>query len=118
MEANPPGLCYTQEIWEAGSIPISPSAAWQGKTMESGSCLVSLSVYGCWSELRSYLLDFGFFAWPEPGVGEYSQVRDETNIDEAARGTGLTSWHSKVQKLFWRGVPMVTVRKAGGPPYH
>jgi hypothetical protein len=72
----------------------------------------------------SWLADFGFFAWPEPGIGSYSQVREETLAYEEDKmglrfnGTGTeeegleySSWDKKIKKLMWRGVPMVEVRQ-------
>ena len=65
--------------------------------------------------------DFGFFSWPEPGVGAYSEVRAKSLAYE--QGLGLVhgeenevlvdSWQAKTPKLMWRGVPMVEVRQVG-----
>nr|XP_018999118.1 uncharacterized protein I203_08319 [Kwoniella mangroviensis CBS 8507]OCF62579.1 hypothetical protein I203_08319 [Kwoniella mangroviensis CBS 8507] len=62
--------------------------------------------------------DFGFFSWPEPGVGAYSEVRSKALEYEHSLGLRLDnhlnvlhdSWENKTQKLFWRGAPMVEVR--------
>lgn len=62
--------------------------------------------------------DFGFFSWPEPGVGAYSEVRDtalafEQRLGLEYNGTDVTTsnWDKKTRKLFWRGVPMVQIRQ-------
>ncbi|WWC90330.1 uncharacterized protein L201_005263 [Kwoniella dendrophila CBS 6074] len=63
--------------------------------------------------------DFGFFSWPEPGVGAYSEVRAKSLEYEHNLGLRLNdelevlhdSWENKTQKLFWRGAPMVEVRQ-------
>ncbi|KAK4690016.1 hypothetical protein P7C73_g85, partial [Tremellales sp. Uapishka_1] len=66
--------------------------------------------------------DFGFFAWPEPGVGSYSQVRaesllfEETKLDLQLSSSDPStirhdSWEKKIKKLMWRGSPMVEVRQ-------
>jgi hypothetical protein len=68
-------------------------------------------------------LDFGFFSWPEPGVGAYTEVRDKAKAFETdlglmmdANGTVETSsWDRKEAKLMWRGVPMVDVRQVRFP---
>ncbi|WRT68767.1 uncharacterized protein IL334_005747 [Kwoniella shivajii] len=62
--------------------------------------------------------DFGFFSWPEPGVGAYTEVRSKTLAYEHDLGLRLgddmdvlhDSWENKTQQLFWRGVPQVEVR--------
>ncbi|ODN77289.1 hypothetical protein L198_08024 [Cryptococcus wingfieldii CBS 7118] len=62
--------------------------------------------------------DFGFFSWPEPGVGSYSEVRAKTLAYEQSLGLEVDSgmevikgdWENKTDKLFWRGSPMVEVR--------
>lgn len=61
--------------------------------------------------------DFGFFSWPEPGVGAYTEVRDKTLAFEQDMGLEVngsdvlaSNWADKTPKLFWRGVPMVEVR--------
>jgi len=67
-------------------------------------------------------IDFGFFSWPEPGVGAYSEVRRKTLTYEHELGLVLNStddsvlvdsWGAKTPKLMWRGVPMVDVRQVG-----
>lgn len=50
--------------------------------------------------------DYGFFSWPEPGVGSFLEVQDKTRLYEA----DLT-WSQKIPKLFWRGAMMVDIRK-------
>lgn len=62
--------------------------------------------------------DFGFYSWPEPGVGAYTEVRDQTEkVEESLgllhNGSQLvsSSWQHKIPKLLWRGVPMVEVRQ-------
>jgi hypothetical protein len=43
--------------------------------------------------------DFGFYAWPEPGIGTYSEVRRRMrDVD-----TGIPSFAEKIPKLIWRG---------------
>ena len=62
--------------------------------------------------------DFGFFSWPEPGVGAYTEVRDKAKAFEEDLGLHFdvngtvetSSWDKKEPKLLWRGVPMVDVR--------
>lgn len=70
------------------------------------------------------MADFGFFSWPEPGVGAYTEVRDKSRAYEEAlglryNGTELvsSSWSEKIPKLLWRGVPMVDVRQVGCSPF-
>ncbi|CAD6583247.1 MAG: hypothetical protein TREMPRED_003509 [Tremellales sp. Tagirdzhanova-0007] len=58
--------------------------------------------------------DFGFFSWPEPGVGAYDQVRAETLNYETVlelNATEASILGRKTKKLFWRGSPMVEVRQ-------
>jgi hypothetical protein len=50
--------------------------------------------------------DYGFWSWPEPGVGSFLEVQDKTKLYEAA-----LSWKQKIPKLFWRGAMMVDIRK-------
>ncbi|KAM0755468.1 hypothetical protein T439DRAFT_282816 [Meredithblackwellia eburnea MCA 4105] len=50
--------------------------------------------------------DYGFFSWPEPGVGSFVEVQDKTLLYE----TNLT-WAEKTPKLFWKGALMVNIRK-------
>ncbi|WVQ79560.1 hypothetical protein IAT38_001659 [Cryptococcus sp. DSM 104549] len=62
--------------------------------------------------------DFGFYSWPEPGVGAYSDVRTSALAFEEQMGLRVddqlqvlhSNWENKTQKLFWRGSPMVEVR--------
>jgi len=42
--------------------------------------------------------DFGFYAWPEPGVGTYSEVRRRMRDVEET-----TPFADKIPKLIWRG---------------
>ncbi|PWY99956.1 hypothetical protein BCV70DRAFT_103123 [Testicularia cyperi] len=42
--------------------------------------------------------DYGWFSWPEPGIGSYAEHREKTLAVERA-----TPWKDKVGKLFWRG---------------
>lgn len=51
--------------------------------------------------------DFGYYAWPEPKVGSYGELR--RNIDFAERAT---PWEHKDARLVWRGAPLVPVRHA------
>nr|XP_031863812.1 uncharacterized protein CI109_000454 [Kwoniella shandongensis]KAA5530884.1 hypothetical protein CI109_000454 [Kwoniella shandongensis] len=63
--------------------------------------------------------DFGFYSWPEPGVGAYTEVRAKALAYEQNLGLRLddelnvihSSWENKTEKLFWRGSPMVEVRQ-------
>ncbi|KAK4705063.1 hypothetical protein P7C70_g1142, partial [Phenoliferia sp. Uapishka_3] len=50
--------------------------------------------------------DYGFFSWPEPGVGSFLEIQDKTLLYEAKQ-----SWQDKIAKLFWKGALMVDVRK-------
>jgi hypothetical protein len=43
--------------------------------------------------------DFGFYAWPEPGIGTYSEVRRRMRDVEDE----IPSLAHKIQKLIWRG---------------
>lgn len=69
-------------------------------------------------EASKLTLDFGFFSWPEPGVGSYVDVRRQTLAYETELGLSLNgsavlsdSWTAKSRQLFWRGSPMVEVRQ-------
>lgn len=43
--------------------------------------------------------DFGFWAWPEPGVGSYVGFRHQAReVERKIRG-----WSGKKKQLFWRG---------------
>ncbi|KAJ1025215.1 hypothetical protein NDA16_002719 [Ustilago loliicola] len=42
--------------------------------------------------------DYGFYSWPEPGIGSYTEHREKTLRVEQAN-----PWGKKVPKLFWRG---------------
>ncbi|PWN49219.1 hypothetical protein IE53DRAFT_156694 [Violaceomyces palustris] len=42
--------------------------------------------------------DYGWYSWPEPGVGSYSELREKTLRVERS-----TKWEEKIPKLFWRG---------------
>lgn len=57
-------------------------------------------------ESLTLMPDYGFFSWPEPGVGSFLEVQDKTLAYEA----GLT-WAMKIPKLFWRGALMIDLRK-------
>ena len=50
--------------------------------------------------------DFGFWAWPEPKIGTYAEVIRKAEDFDASH-----PWSGKMAKLFWKGVPMVDVRK-------
>ncbi|KDE09789.1 hypothetical protein MVLG_00188 [Microbotryum lychnidis-dioicae p1A1 Lamole] len=50
--------------------------------------------------------DFGFFSWPEPGVGGMVEVADKCKQYEQR-----IKWADKVPKLFWKGAFMVDIRK-------
>lgn len=70
------------------------------------------------SILKLCLPDFGFFSWPEPGVGAYVDVRRETLAYEEKLGLAFNgseiksdSWNRKIRKLMWRGAPMVEIRQ-------
>ncbi|EST09407.1 Lipopolysaccharide-modifying protein [Kalmanozyma brasiliensis GHG001] len=42
--------------------------------------------------------DYGFYSWPEPGIGSYTNHREKTlAIDQKV------PWSKKIGKLFWRG---------------
>ena len=43
--------------------------------------------------------DFGFYAWPEPGIGTYSEVRRRMRDVEDE----IPSFSDKIQRLVWRG---------------
>ncbi|KAH8645363.1 glycosyl transferase family 90-domain-containing protein [Xylariales sp. PMI_506] len=47
--------------------------------------------------------DFGFWLWPEPGVGSYSKVQLEAREMEEGP-TMIYTWENKIPKLLWRGV--------------
>lgn len=49
--------------------------------------------------------DFGFWGWPEPGVGSYSEVRKRMQDVEK----DYSSFAEKAQKLFWRGAIVPSV---------
>ncbi|GAC74465.1 endoplasmic reticulum protein EP58 [Moesziomyces antarcticus T-34] len=46
--------------------------------------------------------DYGFYSWPEPGIGSYTEHREKTLELENA-----TPWSAKISKLFWRGAMSV-----------
>lgn len=50
--------------------------------------------------------DYGFYSWPEPGVGTFEEVQDKCQQFESK-----LSWKDKIPKLFWRGALMVNIRK-------
>lgn len=50
--------------------------------------------------------DYGFFSWPEPGVGSFLEVQDKTLDYEST-----LTWAEKIPKLFWRGALMIDLRK-------
>ncbi|KAK9899146.1 hypothetical protein P389DRAFT_140326 [Cystobasidium minutum MCA 4210] len=50
--------------------------------------------------------DFGFYSWPEPKVGTWSEI-----LRKADQWDAKMSWKEKIPKLFWKGVFMVDVRK-------
>jgi hypothetical protein len=75
---------------------------------------------GTWTRNYHTEADFGFFSWPEPGVGAYTDVRRQTAKYEEELGLVMNgssvlhdSWGAKTKKLLWRGVPMVEVRQVG-----
>jgi hypothetical protein len=47
--------------------------------------------------------DFGFWAWPEPGVGSYVGLRQRIRQVEAKVG----GWQGKKKELFWRGATWI-----------
>lgn len=47
--------------------------------------------------------DFGFWAWPEPGVGSYVGFRHKARQVEARVG----GWAWKKKSLFWRGATWI-----------
>lgn len=58
--------------------------------------------------------EFGFWSWPEPGVGSYTGYRQKANAVEAKIG----GWSGKIQKLFWRGALWIgEERKVRFPVY-
>lgn len=57
-------------------------------------------------ESLTLMPDYGFWSWPEPGVGSFLEVQDKTQLYE----TKLT-WAKKKAKLFWRGALLVDIRK-------
>lgn len=44
------------------------------------------------------LPDYGFYSWPEVGIGSYTEAREKTLQVERAH-----PWQNKTSKLFWRG---------------
>ncbi|SPO29734.1 uncharacterized protein UTRI_05556 [Ustilago trichophora] len=42
--------------------------------------------------------DYGFYSWPEPGIGSYTEHREKVLEVEKAH-----PWENKIPKLFWRG---------------
>ena len=64
--------------------------------------------HATWSYARlaehtnSWLMpDFGYFSWPEPKIGSYSEVQKK-----AAEMDKKTTWKQKTSKLVWRGAVM------------
>jgi hypothetical protein len=63
--------------------------------------------------------DYGFFAWPEPGVGAYTAVMRKTQEKEQKLG----SWDAKTKQIFWKGAFWVNglreklYRKVEGKPW-
>lgn len=49
--------------------------------------------------------DYGFYSWPEPGVGGIAEVRDKCGEWEARQ-----RWKDKIPKLFWRGAILNKLR--------
>lgn len=47
--------------------------------------------------------DFGFWAWPEPGVGSYVGFRYKARQVEAS----IRGWAGKKKELFWRGATWI-----------
>lgn len=47
--------------------------------------------------------DFGFFSWPEPGIGSYAGYRYRARQVENKVG----GWRGKKKKLFWRGATWI-----------
>jgi hypothetical protein len=47
--------------------------------------------------------DFGFWSWPEPGIGSYIGLRHRARQIENKVG----SWTDKKKKLFWRGATWI-----------
>lgn len=47
--------------------------------------------------------DYGYWSWPEPHVGAYSEVQLKTSLMESFEGY---SWAKKTDKLLWRGALM------------
>jgi hypothetical protein len=47
--------------------------------------------------------DFGFWAWPEPGVGSYVGFRYKARQVEAK----IKGWAGKKKELFWRGATWI-----------
>lgn len=56
--------------------------------------------------------DYGFFSWPEPGVGSFLEVRDKTYQFETRQ-----TWSDKIPELFWRGALMIPLRSVPSPIY-
>ncbi|KAJ4290457.1 hypothetical protein N0V90_010674 [Kalmusia sp. IMI 367209] len=62
--------------------------------------------------------DYGFWAWPEPMVGEYAKLqRAVREIDGSSTFSpedeyeGGVPWVTKDDRLFWRGKAMVQIRE-------
>ncbi|KAI5840549.1 DUF821 domain-containing protein [Morchella snyderi] len=72
------------------------------------------------SETDIWLMpDFGYYSWPEPKVGTYSEVQRKILAAEHT-----SPWSSKKTKLVWRGAPMTShnirqnlVDAAAGKPW-
>ncbi|CAD6568880.1 MAG: hypothetical protein CYPHOPRED_002920 [Cyphobasidiales sp. Tagirdzhanova-0007] len=53
--------------------------------------------------------DFGFYSWPEPGVGSFQEVMHKATKHE----NDSSGWNGKKKKLFWKGnMGMNSLRKA------
>ncbi|KEI42616.1 uncharacterized protein L969DRAFT_92050 [Mixia osmundae IAM 14324] len=49
--------------------------------------------------------DYGFYAWPEPAIGAFLDVQDQTLAFESRQ-----TWQDKFGKLFWRGALLNQLR--------
>jgi len=53
------------------------------------------------------LPDFGFWSWPEPGVGSYLEVqRKAREMEDGSPANTAYTWERKKEKLLWRGATM------------